>query len=156
MADPVTLGVIITGLVGAYKAYAEYKAAVAGKQQAAAPAKSAEIVKGEQIAPLVNEAVQQHGDAKEQTTLALFADDPNTYREALQRTLISLAERNPAFAQQLQTIAQQANIQTGGVQGSVIFKDNAKSYGPVAVTNEGTITTSYSFKDDDDAGTKKG
>ena len=29
MADPITLGVIITGLVGAYKAYTEYKAAVA-------------------------------------------------------------------------------------------------------------------------------
>ena len=28
MADPVTVGVIITGLVSAYKAYAEYKAAV--------------------------------------------------------------------------------------------------------------------------------
>ncbi len=53
MADPVTIGVaVITGLVGAYKAYTEYKAAVAKAkaEQQAAPAKTEEAAKGEQSA----------------------------------------------------------------------------------------------------------
>jgi hypothetical protein len=60
MADPVTLGVIITGLVGAYKA-----AVVKAGEKQAAPAKRAEVAKGEQAAPLVKAIMQQHGDAAE-------------------------------------------------------------------------------------------
>jgi hypothetical protein len=142
MADPVTLGVIITGLVGAYKAYADYKAAVAKAEaeKKAAPTKDAEAARGEQAAPLIQAAVQQHGDAKAQTTLALFEDEPDTYQGALEKKLTDLATRSPAFATQLQTLAQQANIQTGGVQGSVHVSGQG---------NTGTMT--YHARDDDKA-----
>jgi len=68
MAEPITIGVaVITGLVGAYKAYTEYKAAVvkARAEQKAEPAKDAEVSKGEQVATVVKAAVQQHGDDKD-------------------------------------------------------------------------------------------
>jgi hypothetical protein len=146
MADPVTLGVIITGLVGAYKAYADYKAAVAkaAEQKQATPIKSAEAAKGEQAAPLVQAAVQQHGDAKAQQTLVLFEDDPDTYQEALRKVLARLAEQNPAFAGQLQTVAQQVNIQAGGVHGTVNVSGGKVDQ--AAAVNQGTMT--YNTRDD--------
>jgi hypothetical protein len=66
MADPVTLGVSITGLVGAYKAYTDYKAAVtkATVEQTSPLAKSATATTGQQAAPLVKATIQQHGDAR--------------------------------------------------------------------------------------------
>lgn len=148
MADPVTLGVIITGLVGAYKAYTEYKAAVvkAEAERAAPPAKSDQAAKGEQAAPLVKAAVQQHGDPKAQQTLALFEDEPETYDEALRKVLARLAERSPAFAQQLQTLAQQANIQTGGIKGAVNVSGGKVDQ--AAGINTGTMT--YHARDDDE------
>ena len=152
MADPVTVGVIITGLVSAYKAYAEYKAAV-GKAQAEqqpAPAKTAEVAKGEHAAPLVKASVQQHGEAKEQQALANFEDDPEMYEGALRTMLTRRADRSPAFASQLQTVAQQAQIQTGGVQGSVNNSGTIK--GAAVGVNTGTISGTYNFgadKDDD-------
>jgi hypothetical protein len=69
----------------------------------------------------------------------LFEDDPEAYQEALRKLLARLTEHNPAFAQQLQAVAQQANIQTGGVQGSV----NVSGQGNVdlaAGVNTGTMT----------------
>ena len=148
MADPVTLGVIITGLVGAYKAYTDYKAAVAKTgEKEAAPAKSAEAAKGEQAAPLVKAAVQQHGDPKDQRALENFEDDPELYAGALKTMLTRLADRSPAFAQQLQTLAQQANIQTGGIQGSV----NVSGQGRISGVAGGVITgdVTYHARDDD-------
>lgn len=141
MADPVTLGVIITGLVGAYKAYAEYKAAVvkADTEQKPAPAKTEEATKGEQAAPLVKAAVQQHGDAKELRALESFEDDPELYKGALKTMLTRLAGRSSAFAAQLQTAAQQANIQTGGVQGSVNVSGQGK-VDQAAGVNTGTMS----------------
>jgi len=148
MAEPITIGAaVITGLVGAYKAYTDYKAAVAKAEaeKKAAPTKDAEAAKGEQAAPLVKAAVQQHGDAKAQQTLALFEDDPDTYDEALRKVMTRLAEQSPAFATQLQTVAQQANIQTGGVQGSVNVSGQGK-VDQAAGVNTGTMT--YQARDD--------
>jgi len=147
MADPVTLGVIITGLVGAYKAYTEYKAATAkaDEQKETAPTKSAEATKGEQAAPLVKTAVLQHGDAKDQRALENFEDDPDLYEGALKTMLTRLAAREPAFAGQLQTLAQQANIQTGGVQGKVNVSGEGKVEQAAGV-NTGTMT--YNARDD--------
>jgi hypothetical protein len=141
--------VIITGLVGAYKAYADYKAAIvkAEEKRESAPAKSTEVAKGEQAAPLVTAAVQQHGDVKAQQTLTLFEDDPDTYQEALRKVLARLAEHNPAFAQQLQTVAQQANIQTGGVHGQVNVSGDGK-VDQAAGVNTGTMT--YQARHDDE------
>ena len=121
MADPVTITAIITGLVGAFTAYTEYKAAVAtaAAKQEPPPTKSAAAAQGEQAAPIIQDGIARHGDAKEQTTLQLFVDDPATYQEAFEKVLARVAERAQPFAQQLQTLAPQANIQAGGVQGTV-------------------------------------
>ena len=54
MAEPITIATaVITGLVGAYKAYTEYKAAVAKaeEKQEPKPEKSEAATKGEQAAP---------------------------------------------------------------------------------------------------------
>lgn len=146
MTDPITLGVIITGLVGAYKAYAEYRAAVAKAQ--AEPAKSEAAAQGEQAAPLVKAAVQQRGDAREQQALANFEDDPELYEGALKTVLTQLAERSPAFAAQIQAAAQQAGVQQADVQGTVNVSGEGKIYGPTAGVNQGQITYTYNPNDD--------
>lgn len=153
MAEPITIaGVVIGGLVSAYKAYSEYKAAVAktAEAQQPKPAQSAQAAQGAQAAPIIKAGVAQHGDAKEQTTLQLFEDDPATYQEALQKVLERMAARSQPFAQQLQTLAQQANIQTGGVQGSVNVTGQGKVYGTAAGVVTGSVTGSYTFTDDDE------
>jgi hypothetical protein len=152
MAEPITIGVaVITGLVGAYKAYTEYKAAVVKVQaeQQAAPAKIEEVAKGEQVAQVVETGIEQHGNADERADLANFERNPERYREGLARVLSDVAAREPAFAQQLQTVAQQANIQTGGVQGSVNVSGQGKIYGAAVGTNTGTISGTYTIDDDD-------
>jgi len=149
MADPLTLGVIINGLVGAYKAYAVYKAAstktATPQKSEDTPQKGAPVTVGEQLAPVLKNAIERHGAPKEQTTLQLFEEDPDTYEEPLKKVLTHLAERNPAFATELQTLAQQANIQTGGVQGSVNVSGDSSIYGPTAGTNYGTMSGTYSL-----------
>jgi len=149
MPDPIIIGTAaITGLVGVYKAYTDYKAAVAkAGEKEAAPTKSAEAAKGEQATPLVKAAVQQHGDTKDQRALANFEDDPELYEGALKTMLTRLTDRSPAFAQQFQTLVQQANIQTGGVQGSV----NVSGQGRISGVAGGVITgdVTYHARDDD-------
>jgi Na+-transporting methylmalonyl-CoA/oxaloacetate decarboxylase gamma subunit len=151
MADPITLTAVITGLVGVFKAYTEYKAAVvkASEKQEAAPPKSAEVTKGEQAAPIIKAAVAQHGEPKDTTVVANFEDDPETYQEALQKMLNRLAERSQPFASQLQRIARDAQIQTGDVQGSVNVSDNAKIQGQAVGVNQGTMTGTFTFGDDE-------
>jgi hypothetical protein len=157
MADPITIGVaVITGLVGAYKAYTEYKAAVvtAQAEQQAAPTKTEEAAKGEKVATVVETGIQKYGDADERADLANFERNPERYRDGLARVLADVAAREPAFASQLQTVAQQANIQTGGVQGSVNISGQGKVYGTAAGTNTGTISGTYNIGDDDKDETK--
>jgi hypothetical protein len=148
MADPVTLGVIITGLVGAYKAYTEYKVAVAKAKidQQAAPAKTEEAAKGEQVAQVVESGIQKYGKPEEQTALAGYQQSPQLFEPVLSKVLTDIATREPAFAQQIQTLAQQANIQTGGVQGSVNVSGQGK-VDQAAGVNTGTMT--YHTRDDD-------
>jgi hypothetical protein len=57
--------------------------------------------------------MQRYGDAKEQTTLALFEADSATFQEALQRVLIQLAGRSPVVAAELQALAQQDRSRGG-------------------------------------------
>ena len=104
--------VIITGLVGAYKAYTEYKVAVVKDQaeQKAAPTKDAEAAKGEQVAQVVETGIQKYGKSEEQTALAGYQQSPQLFEPVLSKVLSDIAAREPAFAQQLQTVAQQANI----------------------------------------------
>jgi|SRR5579859_1529682 len=142
MADPATLGIIITGLVGVVKAYTSYKAATAKNTNAP---KDSTVSTGEHVAPALTNAIKRHGTAKEQMTLQSFEQDPEVYEEPLKRVLIRLAEQNQGFAAELQTLAQQANIQTGGSQGTVNVSGNSTIYGPVAGTNHGTINSTYSL-----------
>jgi hypothetical protein len=78
-----------------------------------------------------------------------FEDDPDTYEEALQKTLARLVERSQPFAQQLQTLARQVNIQTGGVQGSVNVTGQGKIIGPSAAVNTGTMGGTFNVGGDD-------
>lgn len=151
MTDPVTLGVIITGLVGAYKAYTEYRAAVdkPRAEKAAEPPKTAEAATGEKVAAVIKAAVQQHGDDKDRTALAQFEDEPDDYHEVLERKLTRLAQANPAFAQQLQALAQQAGVQGSGVQGNVNVSGQGKIIGPAVGVSTGSITGTYNINDDD-------
>ncbi len=152
MAEPITIGIaVITGLVGAYKAYTEYKTAVvkAQAEQKATPAKTEEVAKGEKVAEVVKAAVQQHGDDKDRNALIQFEADPDDYRDVLEKKLVRLAEGNPAFAQQLQTLAQQAGVQGSGVQGNINVSGQGKIQGQAAAVNEGTMTGTFNFGDDD-------
>jgi hypothetical protein len=141
MADPVTIAAVITGLVGAYKAYTEYKAATAKatEKQEAAPEQSKEAKQGEAVAQPIKAAVARHGTAKDAKAVANFEDDPDTYREALQKVLTRLAEGNPAFAAQLQALAQQHGVAPGSVTGTVNVSDSAK-VDQAAGVNTGTMT----------------
>jgi hypothetical protein len=151
MADPVTITAIITGLVGAFKAYTEYKAAVvtAAALLVGGGACCTAAAQGEQAAPIIQDGIAQHGEPKDMKVIDNFADDPETYAEALQKMLTRVAERSQPFAQQLQTLAQQANIQTGGVQGTVNVAGQGTIYGTATGVNTGTIAGTYTFTDQD-------
>lgn len=145
MADPITIGVaVITGLVGAYKAYAEYKATVvkAQAEQAAPPAKTAEAAKGEQVAQVVETGIQKYGWPEEQTALAGYQQSPQLFETVLAKVLADVAAREPDFAGQLQRVAQHAQIQTGGVQG--IVNNSGTIRGAAVGVNTGTISGTYS------------
>jgi hypothetical protein len=153
MAEPITIAAaVITGLVGAYKAYTEYRAAVvkAKEEQQAEPAKSEEAAKGEQVAEIVKAGVEQHGSEVERTDLAIFERNPQRYQDGLARTLFDLAGREPSFARQLQTVAQQAGVQGSGVQGNVNVSGQGKIYGTATGVNTGTISGTYNFGEDKD------
>jgi hypothetical protein len=150
MAEPITIGVaVITGLVGAYKAYTEYKAAAAKAraEQQAAPAKTEAAAKGQQVAEVVETGIQKYGKPEEQTALAGYQQSPQLFAPVLSKVLTDIATREPAFATQLQTLAQQANIQTGGVQGSV----NNYGEGRISGVVGGVITGDVTYHAGDDA-----
>jgi hypothetical protein len=158
MAELTIATAVITGLVGAYKAYTEYKAATfkATEAKAPPPAKSDDAAKGEHAAEIIKVGVAQHGDADEQADLASFERNPERYASALSKVLADIAAREPAFAHQLQTVAQQANIQTGGVQGNVNVSGQGKIIGTAVGVNEGTISGTYTVNDDDQPSGTKG
>lgn len=147
MIDPASLSALITGLVASYKAYADYRAATAQAtaKQLAAPARSAEAAAGEQAAPIVKAAVAQHGGSLEQTTLALFEDQPAAFETALISVLTQLAARSPAFAQQVQALAVQ--LPASGIQSTVNVSGNAQ-VGSVIGTNTGTVHHTTTFSPD--------
>jgi len=73
MADPITvLSTVVGGLVSVFTAYTQYKSATkrAEDKQELPPAKTDEVMKGEQVAAVVETAIQQHGKPDEQTALA--------------------------------------------------------------------------------------
>ncbi len=64
--------------------------------------------------------------------------------------LTDIARRNSTFAQQLQMLAQQANIEPGSVQGTVTVTGEGKVYGQIAGTNTGMMNATYTFGSHDD------
>jgi hypothetical protein len=141
MADPVTLGVIVTGLVGAYKAYTEYRAAVvkARENGDTAPPKDAIAEHGEQIAAVVKTAMHHHGDERDRHAVENFEAEPDDYRDVLERKLTRLAERDSAVAEQLRTLAAHVSDPIGGVHGRVHIGGDSSVSGVVAGVNTGTI-----------------
>ena len=149
MAEPITIGVaVITGLVNTYKAYIDYKTAVAKAQADKAPVRTEEVAKGEKIAEVVKAGIAQHGSEDERTDLASFERHPQRYNNSLARVISDIASREHGFAQQLQTLAQEVSIQTDGVQGSVNI-NGGKVYGAVVGVNTGTISGTYTINDKD-------
>ena len=146
MADPITIGTTAIGaLVTLMTGYMQYRAAVETAKQAgtAPPSSPMEADQGERALTVVKEGIATYGNADEQADLANFERNPQRNRADIERTMSDLAARSQPFAQQLQTLAHHANIQTGGVQGSVNVTDEGKIYGPATGVNTGDITYTY-------------
>ena len=152
--DPQVIAGAISGLVSLITGYMTYRVGMKNADQKGTPAPEKPddrtLKQGEQAIEVVKAGVAQYGDEDEQADLANFERNPTRYEDALRRVLTDVASRNPAFAQQLQTLAQQANIQTGGVQGTVNVSDQGRIYGPTAGTNTGTMSGTYTFGREDD------
>jgi hypothetical protein len=149
MADQSIISAAITGVVSLLSAYMTYRVGLKQAEQkgAPAPAKPDEqtLTQGERALEIVKAGVAQHGDADEQADLASFERNPQRYQDALARVMTDIATRSPAFARQLQTLAQQANIQTGGIKGEINVSDQGK-VDQAAGVNTGTMT--YQARDD--------
>jgi hypothetical protein len=123
MADPSIIGAVITGLVSLLSSYMTYRVGVKQAEQKGGPMPAhpdeTTLKQGEQAMEIVKVGVAQLGDEDEQADLTGFERNPQRYQEALMRVLTDISARAPAFAQQLQILAQQANIETEGVRGAV-------------------------------------
>jgi hypothetical protein len=152
MADPATIGAVITGMVSLLSAYMTYRVGMKQAEQKGSPAPAkpdeATMKQSEAALTVVKQGVEQHGDDDERADLASFERNPQRYQEALARVLTDIATRSPAFAAQLQSLAQQANIQTGGVRGSVNVSGQGK-VDQAAGVNTGTMTYHARAEDQD-------
>jgi hypothetical protein len=159
--DPATITALLTPVVSLLTGYMTYKVGMRkaqdeGKPQ---PEQPKEADKAEQALVVVKEAVAAHGDDAVKQTLALFEQQPQAFASAFREMLAANAQRNPAFAQQLQTLIigdQVGGDKAGGdkvagnkVDGSVHVAGDAKVYGTVAGVNTETIATTYNFGKDD-------
>lgn len=119
MIDPVTAGAVISGLVGTLTAYMNYRVGMKQAEQktAAEPAKPDDttLKQGEQVLATVESAVATHGTPAEQTALTGYQQAPTMYQPLLEQALTAIAQRAPDVAQQLQTLARDHDVQTGGV-----------------------------------------
>ncbi len=142
--DPQVIAAGITSVVSLISGYMTYRVGMKSASEKGTPEPEkpdeAVLTKGKQAVQVVRSGVAQYGDEDEQADLANYERNPTRYADTFRRVLTDIATREPAFAQQLQTLAQNANIQTGGVQGSVNVSGNGRVYGPVAGTNTGTMS----------------
>jgi hypothetical protein len=131
---------VITGIVALVSAYMAYRASIATAQAAAQPAPSIskEIAAGERALTLVREAVVQ-GTEDHQHDLASFERNPERNKDQLTRTLGELVQAQPDLLAQFQTLLHDANVQVGGVHGTV-HVSGGTVHGPIAGVNTGTIT----------------
>lgn len=118
MADPVTMGHFITGLVSLLSAYMTYKVGMANAQREnkPIPVKNEEAVKGEKVALVVETAILQHGRDDEKTALAVYQQNPKLFETSLIQAIKDIASRSPEFAAQLAALAQQENIGSNSSQ----------------------------------------
>lgn len=146
MTDPTIIGAAISGVVSLLSAYLTYRLGIRQAEQQAAPEKPDDttLVQGQHALELVIAGVDRHGDADEHADLASFRRNPQRYQETLAKVLTDIARREPAFAQQLQTFAQQAAIQASGVHGTV--NNPGTITGNAAGVNTGTMT--YNARDE--------
>lgn len=148
MIDPATAGAVITGIVSTLTAYMNYKVGMRKAEQedaARPPVPDTETVEHAEAAlPVIQHAVNQYGNEDEKADLASFERNPQRNASNLERTLIDIAGRVPEVAQQLQTLAQQANMQGSGVNIS-----GGTVYGSVTGQNTGTQTNTYTFGNQD-------
>jgi len=136
MAEIPILSAVINGLVSVFTAYTQYKAATkqAEVKQEAPPAQSAEVAKGEVVAQVVETAITKHGTEDERADLANFQRNPQRYADTIAAVIRELATREPSFAQQLQLLAQQANIARAG-SNVVNINNDASNYGAQGIFN---------------------
>src|SRR5690349_20192987 len=104
MADPATIGAVITGMVSLVSAYMTYRVGMKQAEQKGTPAPAKPDAKtlqdGETAMTVVKQGITQYGDADEQTDLANFERNPERYRDGLARVLHDIAGRETAFALQ--------------------------------------------------------
>jgi preprotein translocase subunit YajC len=118
---------VITGLVTLMGKWLNYDIEKRKLEQAgeSAPQTDEETQKGKQVAEVVETGIQQHGGTDEQTALAGFRQNPQMFASVLEQAMKNLADREPAFAQQLQDVAKQTNVvQSGGIHGTAEVKGN--------------------------------
>lgn len=146
MIDPAIAGAMITGIVSTLTAYMNYKVGMRKAEQEGAARPTAPdtktVERAEAALPVVQRAVEQYGNEDEKTDLVSFERNPQRNASNLERTLIDIVGRVPEVAQQLQTLAQQANVQGSGVNIS-----GGTVYGSVTGQNTGTQTNTYTFGD---------
>lgn len=148
MFSPEMIAALVTPVVSLLTGYMTYRVGLkqAEKENPSSPETPKNTHEAEQALILVKETIAVNGTDDERADLASFERNPERYQDALRRALIDLAARDETFVQRLQTIAEQANLQTGGI----VIRDSAKIYGPVTAENKGTINPTYNFNTDQD------
>lgn len=127
----------LVSLMHAYLTYEqECRQCIAANQPF--PVITPEQVQGQAIATRIRQGVQTYGNATEQQDLATFTGNPARaiYAEALAESLHQLAQRVPAFGQQLP--AQQPPTAPASTQ--VTFTSSGDNYGQQTGINYGTMT----------------
>jgi hypothetical protein len=114
---------MITTLVSLYSTYIVYKTRVAQNQEKGinAPIMTPEIEKGERVAQIVETGIAQYGHEDEKTALGEFEQNPQMFAKVLEQALQRMAQREAAFAERIQRLAEQINV-TGGIHGTATIK----------------------------------
>lgn len=141
MSEPISA--IITGLVSALSAYMTYKVNITkASQGTSSPATNApndiELKHGQQALEVIKSNITQRGTEDDRADFERFERNPQRYKDLLINLLKELANRDHAFAQQLQNLAQQSP--SSGIHEQHIFHVNDNKGGVVADTIHGPVT----------------
>jgi hypothetical protein len=129
---------VITGLVSLMTAYMKYRVEKAKIEQEgkSAPSPSDEAQKGEQVATVVETGVQQYSYVNEMQALAEFQHNPQMSGKELEQVIRNLAQREPAFTQQLQRVFEQTSLSSN---------QSRRGLGHVNVIYDGTEQVRQNF-----------